>query len=313
MAPLEPGPEIGTRPHIIVLGNEKGGSGKSTTAMHIILGLIEDEFEVASIDLDSRQRTLSRYLENREEFARERDLDLPMPRHFSISKSEQANQADADSEDTEQLEMALRLLSENAEVIVIDCPGTDNFLSRLAHTYADTLITPLNDSFVDLDLLARVDAETNAIEGPSVYSEMVWESRKRRALRDRGSIDWIVIRNRISSLDARNMVRIRAALTDLARRVGFRVVPGFGERVIFKELFLKGLTLLDLRRDDLGDAGVGELSMSQVAARQEVRRLIEELHLPRRASKDTKTTGGDKTIGVAGAPGGVEMELRHVG
>ncbi len=292
MAPLEPGPEIGARPHIVVLGNEKGGSGKSTTAMHIILGLMEEGFKVASIDLDSRQRTLSRYLENREEFARERGLDLPMPRHCAITKSELPIQADAEAEDARQLETAMRVFSDNAEVIVVDCPGSDSALSRLAHTYADTLITPLNDSFVDLDLLARVDAETNAIEGPSLYSEMVWESRKRRAMRDRGSIDWIVMRNRISSLDARNMVRIRAALGDLARRVGFRFVPGFGERVIYKELFLKGLTLLDLRRDDLGDAGVGGLSMSQIAARQEVRRLIEDMHLPRRPADEPLQQAG---------------------
>lgn len=291
MAPMKQGPQVQHMPHIIVLGNEKGGSGKSTTAMHIILSLIEDDLDVASLDLDFRQQTLSRYLENREEFARERGIHLPMPVHRVPIRSDLPVVEQAQAEEREQLEGIFAELRDQVDIIVIDCPGSDNYLSRLAHSYADTLITPMNDSFVDLDLLARVDADSLSIEGPSIYSEMVWESRKRRAMRDRGAIDWIIIRNRIASLEARNMQRIRQVLVDLGRRIGFRSGPGLSERVIYRELFLKGLTLLDLRRSDLGADGVEELTLSQVAARQELRCLIDDLHLPVRERTVLRPTG----------------------
>src|SRR5690606_15270310 len=121
----------------------------------------------------------------------------------------------------------------------------DSHLSRLAHSYADTLLTPLNDSFVDLDVLARVDPDTYRIVRPSHYSELVWESRKLKALRNRGNIDWVVMRNRMSSLDAHNKRRVHDALMELEKRIGFRSLPGLGERVIYRELFLQGLTLYD--------------------------------------------------------------------
>ncbi len=162
------------------------------------------------------------------------------------------------------------------DVVVIDCPGSDTPLSRRAHTLADTLITPLNDSFVDFDVLGRVDPEGVKVVRPSHYAEMVWEQRKRRALERRPPIDWIVMRNRLSALDARNKRDIAHALETLASRIGFRLAPGFGERVIFRELFLKGLTLLDLREPGSGSG----LTMSHVAARQEVRGLLQALRLP---------------------------------
>lgn len=291
MAPMNQGPQVQHMPHIIVLGNEKGGSGKSTTAMHIILSLIEDDLVVASLDLDFRQQTLSRYLENREDFARKKGIHLPMPLHRVLERSELSVVEQAQTEERDRLEVIFSEIRDQVDVIVIDCPGSDNYISRLVHSHADTLVTPMNDSFVDLDLLARVDADDLSIEGPSAYSEMVWESRKRRAMRDRGAIDWIVIRNRIAHLEARNMKRIRNVLGDLGRRIGFRAIPGLGERVIYRELFLKGLTLLDLRRADLGSDGVEELTMSQVAARQELRRLIDDLHLPVRERTALRPTG----------------------
>jgi hypothetical protein len=173
------------------------------------------------------------------------------------------------------VETMARLAAAN-DFLVIDCPGSDSNLSRLGHARADTLITPMNDSFVDFDLLGRVDPQTYRIKGPSVYSEMVWESRKRRAVCDGGEIDWIVVRNRLSHLDAKNKRRVESVLEALASRIGFRIGPGFGERVIFREMFPSGLTLLDLR-----DEGVDtQMSMSHVAARAEVRALVEALQLP---------------------------------
>jgi chromosome partitioning protein len=267
------------RPHIVVLGNEKGGSGKSTTTMHLIVALLHDGYKVGSIDLDARQGTLSRYVENRRELARSEGLKLLLPEHRAVLRSTLDSAAAGREDEAVRLAAALADLA-GCDFVVIDTPGSDNSLSRLGHARADTLITPLNDSFLDLDLLARLDGTGKRIKGPSLYAEMVWDQRKQRALADGGSIDWIVMRNRLSSLDARNKRQIGRLLDDLARRIGFRQAPGFTERVVFRELFPRGLTLLDLRQ---GEAGVA-LSMSHVAARQEVRALLAAIGLPEAAA-----------------------------
>src|SRR5690554_6813619 len=64
-------------PHRIVFANEKGGTGKSTTAVHIAIALAYQGAKVAAIDLDPRQRTLYRYFENRVETERRRGIELP--------------------------------------------------------------------------------------------------------------------------------------------------------------------------------------------------------------------------------------------
>ncbi|WP_417517763.1 division plane positioning ATPase MipZ [Minwuia sp.] len=265
---------MNTSAHAIVVGNEKGGTGKSTTAMHVIVSLLKDGFTVGAIDLDARQGTLSRYFANREATAHRRRMPLPMPERAAVMVS------DDPEADREKLFAILGDFAPRLDYVVMDCPGHDNSLSRLAHNFADTLITPLNDSFVDLDNLADVDPETFDIRKPSRYAETVWEERKRRMLRDRGSVDWIVLRNRLSQLDAKNKRRVGEVLERLKDRIGFRSAPGLSERVIYRELFLDGLTLLDVI--DAGkrpDGGV-ELSLSHVAARQELRALMDALELP---------------------------------
>ncbi|MGE0723444.1 MAG: division plane positioning ATPase MipZ [Alphaproteobacteria bacterium] len=251
-----------------MVGNEKGGSGKSTTAVHLIVGALRRGLRVAALDLDARQGTLTRHLENRAATAARRSVALPMPSHDQVSASVARDRATAEAEEEVALAERLDRLLPLHDLLVIDTPGSDSHLSRLGHARADVLVTPINDSFVDLDLLARVDPETLRIVGPSRYSEMVWEQKMRRAARDRGSIDWIVMRNRLGHLDARNKREVARVLDELMRRLRCRLVPGFGERVIFRELFLRGLTLFDL--EDVGMT----LTMSHVAARQEVRALM---------------------------------------
>ena len=260
--------------HIIVIGNEKGGSGKSTTAMHVIVSLMRRDYRVASIDLDGRQGTLSRYFENRKATEETHRVGLPLPEHFALRPDDRLSPQDM----ARSLVGLVEDLKGSFDFIVFDTPGSDTPLSRVGHSFADTLITPMNDSFVDLDLLARVDGESLQVLGPSLYAEMVWEQKKARAQRDGGSMDWIVMRNRLSTLDARNKRDVESILETLARRMGFRIAPGFGERVVFREMFLKGLTLLDLR--DMG-ASSWRMNLSHVAARQEVRSLMDALHLDR--------------------------------
>ncbi len=264
------------RAHLIVLGNEKGGSGKSTTAMHLVVGLLRDGYRVGAMDLDARQGTLSGYLAARTAYAARHGVDLPMPAAASIHRSELDSRTEAEAEEKAAFETALADLSAACDIVVMDCPGTDTFLSRLAHATADTLITPINDSFVDFAMLAKVDPDDHAVINPSIYSEMVWQARKRRFARDRGRIDWIVMRNRMGSTEMRNKRDVGASLETLAKRIGFRTVKGFGERVIFRELYLQGLTLMDVR-----EAGLPiQMGMSHIAARAEVRALLSAIRKP---------------------------------
>jgi chromosome partitioning protein len=259
--------------HVITLGNEKGGSGKSTVAMHIAVGLLRLGFRVATIDTDSRQGTLSRYFQHRTKRATQTGHALPQPEHHSIHKSNLDSQAKANADEAWRLGELIGRLRFNNDFIVMDTPGTDSFLSREAHSYADTLITPINDSFVDFILLGTVDSKTRRVIRPSIYADMVNEQRRRRELRDGGRIDWIVLRNRLSPLQSRNKKDMEDALFALADKIGFRTTGGFAERVIYRELFLQGLTMIDTFEDS-GDTPV---SMSHIAARQEVRQLLDAL------------------------------------
>lgn len=269
-------PVMLAKKHTIVLGNEKGGSGKTTSAMHVIASLLAEGLRVGSIDLDSRQRSLSRYVENRRNWSETNDVPLAMPDHHVVDRSDADVLTEQHRAERQAFETVYAQLTAANDVIVIDSPGSDTFLSRLGHAVADTIITPMNDSFVDFDLLAQVNPDTYEVKRPSLYAEMVWDARKRRAIADGGTIDWVVMRNRLSSLDAKNKRRVEAGLEALSDRIGFRIAPGFGERVIFREMFPSGLTLLDLREKGAG----GGLSMSHVAARAEVRQLIATLELP---------------------------------
>ena len=250
------------QPHFIIFANEKGGTGKSTTAVHTAVALAASGHRVGALDLDQRQRTMTRYLDNRTATIKRLDIGLPHPAYEVLEQ-----------QDDSGLAAAIDRLSTDADVIVIDTPGRDDPVARAAILRADTLVTPMNDSFVDLDLIGQVDPDSFKITKPSFYAELIWNSRTQRARETGKSVDWVVLRNRLQHIDSHNLRRVGAALDELARRVGFRVIPGLGERVIYRELFPKGLTLLDL-------AQLGEVGMSHIAARQELREMVAGLAVP---------------------------------
>jgi chromosome partitioning protein len=253
---------MAARAHLIVFANEKGGSGKSTTAVHIAVALAAAGRKVAALDLDTRQRTFARYMENREAWMRREQIALPMAQFETFDPVKNAD-----------IEGRLDALLGEAEIVVADTPGRDDPYAREVISRADTLVTPVNDSFVDLDLIGQVDAESFKVKRPSFYAEVVWDARKNRGKRDGATVDWVVLRNRLQHIEARNMKRVQAALDELSKRVGFRVIPGLSERVVYRELFPKGLTLLDLQ-------AIGDTAMSHVAARQELRDMLAGLQLP---------------------------------
>ncbi|MEJ6393652.1 division plane positioning ATPase MipZ [Gymnodinialimonas sp. 2305UL16-5] len=261
--------------HIIVLGNEKGGSGKSTTSMHVATALARMGHKVGGLDLDLRQRSFHRYLENRAATSARKGGKIPCPEILDLPEIDAAEVPEGENVYDRRLSMAVAAHETRLDFIVIDCPGSHTRLSQVAHSLADTLITPLNDSFVDFDLLARIDPETYELKGPSVYSEMVWHARQLRAKAGLKPMDWVVVRNRLPAQQMHNKRKVGKALEQLAKRIGFRIASGFSERVIFRELFPSGMTLLDLR-----EMGVERLNISNVAARQELRDLVAALNLP---------------------------------
>lgn len=261
--------------HIIVVGNEKGGSGKSTTCMHVATALARMGHRVGALDLDIRQSSFGRYVENRRITMAREGLNLPTPDYRILPEVSEDGLAPGENATDLRLTRAVAELDPVNDFVIIDCPGSHTRLSQVAHSMADTLITPLNDSFIDFDLLARLDPETQKVLGPSIYSEMVWSARQMRARAGMKPIDWIVLRNRVGAQQMHNKRKVGAALEQLSRRIGFRVAPGFSERVIFRELFPRGLTLLDMK-----DIGTENLNISNIAARQELRELVKELRLP---------------------------------
>ena len=250
------------QPHFITFANEKGGTGKSTTAVHTAIALAASGHRVGAIDLDSRQRTMTRYFENRDATVHRLEKPLVGVRYEVVEELSEAN-----------LDSAIERLAQDCDVIVVDTPGRDDPVARAAILKADTLVTPMNDSFVDLDLIGQVNPDTYKITRPSFYSELIWNSRTQRARDVGASVDWVVLRNRLQHIDSHNLRRVGAALDELSKRVGFRVIPGLGERVIYRELFPKGLTLLDL-------ADLGEVGIAHIAARQELREMISGLAIP---------------------------------
>ncbi len=263
--------------YVIVLGNEKGGSGKSTTAMHVAVALLQAGQRVATIDLDSRQRSFTHYIENRRDWAQRSGLMLDLPMHFCVARGFGLRLDEIEAQEFAAFADAISSVEQSHDFVVIDTPGSDSYLMRLAHSMADTLITPLNDSFVDFDVLGSVDQNTFEVTGVSHYAEMVREARRQRRLVDGGLTDWIVVRNRLSTLGSRNKRLVGEGLDALGRQLGFHSAEGFAERVVYREFFPRGLTALDeLNEDTLGVRP----NVSHTTARDDVKTLIDSLKLP---------------------------------
>jgi chromosome partitioning protein len=261
-------------PYVIVVGSEKGGTGKSTTAIHLAVALMKLGFRVGTIDLDARQGTLSAFFRNRAIQAEQSGLTLELSKHRAILRSTAGEPAAAEADEAGRLQDAFDDLAD-CHFIVVDTPGSDSYLCRLGHSRADTLVTPLNDSFLDIEVLAHINRERREVEAPSVYSQLVWEQNNQRVVAGRPPIDWVVLRNRLAHLEARNMREVSALLSLLAKRIGFRLAPGIGERVVFRELFMSGLTALDL--PEAGDSH--SETNSHASARREIHNLLQAIGL----------------------------------
>ena len=281
----EPGDRAAPGCRFIVLSNEKGGSGKSTLAMHLTVALLRMNESVASIDLDDRQATFTHYVENRRRYAQGKEIALKLPEHHRIERA--GADAGAEAEDRRAFEALADALAGRVSNVVIDTPGAAGALPRAALARADILITPLNDSFLDLDVMFRIDLQDLSKISISTFAEAVLAEREARRARGAPDFAWYVARNRLASIGSRNKQDMHEVLSLLARRFHFRLVPGFGERVIYRELFLKGLTVLDLRQ-----SADEAKNLSHLHARQEVQELSRAIGLMAPASASAGEAGG---------------------
>jgi chromosome partitioning protein len=264
-------------PHVIVVGNEKGGSGKTTITIHLVLALMKAGQRVATIDLDSRQNSLTRYLANRRAWAARTQAPLELPTHFSVARRNGTRLDDNEAAEFADFDKVVGAVQHGHDFVVIDTPPNDSFLMRLAHLAADTLVTPLNDSFLDLGALAAVDPVSLEVTGIGHYGRMVREARRRRRQVDGASTDWIVVHNRLSLAALGFHPRTGDSLDELAPRLGFRVAAGLAERVAYRDYFSRGLTALDDSRDLTGCDDIGPPHPS---VRSEVATLLRTLRLP---------------------------------
>ena len=290
------GPSRGVRspPHVVVIGNQKGGSGKSTFAMHIIVALLKAGKRVASFDLDLNQLTLTRFLRNRHEWDRTHEQKLELPDHYPVeaevhgvapsqfvsrfNKIRRAHKdgfmgssAPSHSADLKQFTSQLKKIGQahKHDFIVIDTPGGVQHLSLIAHGMADTLITPINDSFVDLDVLMVME-QSDLEPQPSAYAKAVWRALDARRKVSGRTTDWIVVRNRLEAVESSNQHQITQVLDVIQKTIGFRVTRGLLERPVYRGFFAAGLTVLDPMEEF---KGVAE------PARLEVQSLIRQLGL----------------------------------
>ncbi len=246
--------------HIIVISNEKGGTGKSTISMHLAIKLLNEGFKIATMDLDARQGTLSKYIENRRKFCTAQNISLPTPKHFEVHLGQESEIADK-----------INALSSHFDAIIIDTPGTKNQLFEEAHQYADTIITPISDSLIDLNVIADIDFQTGKMIKIGHYADFIWEVKKNLAAKGKSYLNWIVVGNKTSNLKSKNKSTVFSQLEKLSKTYGFRLNDGLKDRVIYKELFLEGLTVLDMRHEKLKM----KMNLSHLAAKREIQKIAE--------------------------------------
>ncbi len=252
--------------HIIVVSNEKGGTGKSTISMHLAIKLLQEGFSVLAVDMDGRQGTLSRYIHNRNQFAQANDFRICTPEILTIAPVDDYAQISNHIKDSQN---AINQLKTKFDAIIIDTAGNKNYLFDVAHQFANTLITPMSDSLIDLNVLSQIDSQNNNQVGH--YAQYVWEVKKTLAQQNKTMLNWIVVGNKVSAFNSRNKNQVFEKLNSISKLCGFRVAKSIKDRVIYKELFMQGLTVLDLNSKELKH----KLTLSHIAAKQEIRDLAE--------------------------------------
>lgn len=254
--------------HIITISNEKGGTGKSTISMHLAIKLMQEGFSVATFDLDGRQGSLSKYIENRHKYCENHNLILPTPTNIRVTPEDNYYLI---PQAREKLAKQIYEAATQYDALILDTPGTKNYLFEEAHKFCDTVITPISDSLMDLNVLADIDFESDKVRQPGHYANFIWDTKKYLAARGKSYLNWIVIGNKLSTYNSKNKANVFSYLEKIAKLYGFRFSHGLRDRVIYKELFLEGLTVLDMQEESLKM----KMTISHLAAKREIKALAE--------------------------------------
>lgn len=245
-------PEINAQ--IIVFANEKGGVGKSTLAFHTAIFLARAGQKVLAIDLDRRQRSLERALENREATCRSLGIDLPSPQHLALGHPSGA-----------MLMQEIARAGHNCQTVIIDVPGHDSPIARRAIAMADKLVTPVNPNFIDLDSVAQFNPATRKFNRLGKFAEMVSQLQSERHERGLSKTDWMIVKNRVRRNERVQLERFNQAIDQLPAHINARLTCGLPERVAFRELFLFGLTYADC--GDLPEVGAFKMQNGDAMTR----------------------------------------------
>lgn len=246
---------------IILFANEKGGVGKTTLVFNTAIDLCNRGYRVLAIDLDFRQRSLARAIENRMASNRCLGLDLPVPKVCVLQQPSGP-----------MLVQELNRLGSDRDVILIDAPGHDSPVARRAMALAQTIVTPINPSFFDLDVLGHFDPVSLKFRKPGPFAQAILDIRAEQMRRNLLPARWIIAKNRIRGAERSHNKRIEPMLAQLSDQLGLTIAEGLTERVAYRSLLQYGFTISDIKR-------VPQLAHMQIRNVKEISRLTNELNI----------------------------------
>jgi len=245
---------------VITIGNNKPGAGKTTLAVHVILSLVSYGYRVCAIDIDPDQRSLSHYLENRKRYMNQRGITLPMPTAHATVNQRSLSTAISNDTHCHHFQDYIHRICQEYDFLVMDTQAFNSFLSRFAHSLANIIITPVNYSLSDIEgeywsLIERRNDTQNQIHSTPLR--------------------WFILRNRYLLVDTPGIRHIYKQFSRLAFSHELIWKDGLQERPLYHELFLRGLSLLDVGEENHGI----EVTLPYIAARQELRQFLRTLCL----------------------------------
>ncbi len=160
----------------ICIINQKGGVGKTTTALNLASGLSRQDKKVLLIDLDaqgniassmktSSEKTLYNYLIENAEL---KECITPAGKNLDIIRSDETL-TKAETIITKQQEKNVYVLREkfkeikNYDYVIIDCAPSLGILNQNAMLYCEEAIIPASTDFLGLDGLKKMIAAINEL------------------------------------------------------------------------------------------------------------------------------------------------------